>query len=140
MIVYLDASVLVALFTDDASSTRADDFVKNSALVFHLSDFGAAELASAIARKVRTGDIAPESARSALANFDIWRDRTPVVHATQGDDILRAETFIRRLDLNLRAPDAIHIAIALRLGLTLATFDERMAACARGLGLVVADA
>ena len=140
MIVYLDASVLVALFTDDGSSARADVFVTDPELVFHVSDFGAAELASAVARKVRTGEMTMENAQAALANFDIWRDRTPVIHATTSDDISGAETFIRRLDLNLRAPDAIHIAIAQRHGLTLATFDERMAACARELGLAVAAA
>jgi predicted nucleic acid-binding protein len=44
---------------------------------------------------------------------------------------------IRRLDLNLRAPDAINLAIALRLGAALATFDRRMTENARTLGLAI---
>ena len=114
MIVYLDASVLVAMFTDDASSARADAFIQNSELSFHISNFAAAELASAMS--------------------------TPVIQCVEDSDISSAESFLRRLDLNLRAPDAIHIAIALRTGASLATFDERMATCAHDLGLAVAPA
>lgn len=51
-----------------------------------------------------------------------------------------AEAFVRRLDLTLRAPDAINIAIATRLGLALMTFDSGMANCARALGADVLDA
>jgi predicted nucleic acid-binding protein len=51
-----------------------------------------------------------------------------------------ADLFIRRLDLPLRAPDAINIAIAQRVGATLATFDDKMAECARTLGTNVAVA
>jgi predicted nucleic acid-binding protein len=47
---------------------------------------------------------------------------------------------MRRLDLTLRTPDALHIAISGRVGATLATFDEKMAAAARVVGLPVAAA
>lgn len=49
-----------------------------------------------------------------------------------------AEAFVRRLDLTLRAPDALHIAMAQRNGAALVTFDEKMAACAKALGTLVA--
>jgi predicted nucleic acid-binding protein len=42
--------------------------------------------------------------------------------------------------LPLRAPDAINIAIAQRLDTAIATFDDKMAACARALGAVVTAA
>ena len=48
-------------------------------------------------------------------------------------DIKSALTFLRRLDLTLRAADAINIAIAQRIGLDLATFDQKMAASAAAL-------
>jgi predicted nucleic acid-binding protein len=47
----------------------------------------------------------------------------------------RRQVMLRRLDLNLRTPDAIHIAIAQRLGAELATFDVRMAESAEALGV-----
>jgi hypothetical protein len=52
-------------------------------------------------------------------------------------DIAAATTYLRRLDLPLRTPDAIHIAIALRIGATLVTFDRQMAVSARSLGSTV---
>ena len=45
--------------------------------------------------------------------------------------------FLRRLDLTLRTPDALHIAIAQRLAAELMTFDQKMAASARALGTAV---
>ena len=49
-----------------------------------------------------------------------------------------AETALPRLDLTLRAPDALHIAIAHHIGATLMTFDDRIAACAGALGVPAA--
>jgi predicted nucleic acid-binding protein len=40
---------------------------------------------------------------------------------------------LRRLDLTLRAPDAINIALAQRARAARATFDEKMAASATAL-------
>ena len=45
-----------------------------------------------------------------------------------------AEGFLRRLDLTLRTPDAVHVALARRIGASLASFDKKMAASARALG------
>jgi predicted nucleic acid-binding protein len=63
-----------------------------------------------------------------------WRKRFAVAADGHGADIRAADIFLRRLDLNLRTPDAIHIAIARRLGAELATFDVRMAESAEALG------
>jgi hypothetical protein len=46
----------------------------------------------------------------------------------------------RLLDLPLRAPGAINIAIAQRLDAALATFNDKIAACAKALGPTVAAA
>lgn len=50
-------------------------------------------------------------------------------------DIAAATLLVRRHDLKLRAPDAIHIAAAERLTTTLVTLDINMAAAARALDL-----
>jgi predicted nucleic acid-binding protein len=59
--VYLDASVLVALFTNDPLTARAETFLRANPLVLIISDFTAAEFSSVIARHVRTRDISPHS-------------------------------------------------------------------------------
>jgi predicted nucleic acid-binding protein len=58
---YLDASVLVALLTIDPLSARADALLDTHRTDLIVSDFAAAEFSSAIARRVRTGEIAREA-------------------------------------------------------------------------------
>ena len=132
---YLDASVLVALLTDDALSERAHALMLDITPVLVLSDFAAAEFASAIARCVRTGDMSKHEARAAFSLLDDWAERAVQRVQTIPADIADAESALRRLDLTLRTPDAINIAIAHRVGASLVTFDEKMAQAARQLGI-----
>jgi uncharacterized protein len=138
--VYVDASVLVPLFTDDALTVRADAYLRGRSLALIISDFAAAEFASAIARLVRVRSLEPEVARRIFANFDTWSARTAERAVTISADIIAAAAFIRRLDLPLRTPDAINIAIAQRVAADLLTFDRRMAENARALGTSVVAA
>jgi predicted nucleic acid-binding protein len=132
--VYLDASVLVAMFTDDALAIRADAFLRAHSPVLVISDFAAAEFASAVARLVRMKNVKAEAARRAFAVFDAWIARAAGRVLTTSADVAAAAAFLRRLDLPLRTPDAMNIAIAQRVGAELLTFDNKMAAGARALG------
>ena len=138
MSVYLDASVLVALFSLESVSARADAAFRGRSIVPNVSDFGAAEFASAISRKVRVGLLTRPEAIKAFSEFDGWAARMVSRVEATPTDIRMAESSLRRLDLTLRAPDAINIAIAQRVGAELATFDRKMADCARALGVTVA--
>ena len=135
MRVYLDASVLVALLTNDALTGRADALLRSQGPALLISDFAAAEFASALCRRVRTGELTAAEARTTFETFDAWVARAAQRVEAAPADMQAAEAFLRRLDLTLRTPDALNIAIARRLGATLASFDDRMAACARALGL-----
>lgn len=134
---YLDASVLVALFTDDPFSEQADLLLRKGLPNVDISDFVAAEFVSAIGRRVRMAEISPEQAGAAFAAFDAWAAQETRRIETISADIAAADAFLRRLDLNLRTPDAINIAIGQRVGADLMAFDERMAANARALGLAL---
>jgi hypothetical protein len=46
-----------------------------------------------------------------------------------------AGVFVRRFDLALRVPDALHLAIARRLDVALVTLDRRLATAAGELGV-----
>ena len=78
-------------------------------------------------------------ASARLADFDAWRAAmsSPVEIAVS--DARLADIFVRRFDLGLRAPDALHLAIARRLDATLVTLDRRMATAARELGVAVEE-
>ena len=139
MSAYLDASVLVAIFTNDEFSDRALAML-SSRETFAVSDFAAAEFASAIARQVRMRIIRANSARAVFATFDQWRAEKAVAVETTPSDIAVCAGFLRRLDLPLRTGDAFNIAIAHRLGATLMTFDIKMAESAQALGVAARSA
>jgi predicted nucleic acid-binding protein len=79
-------------------------------------------------------------AQIAFTNLDLWLARSAQQVETSPVDMRLAAAFIRRLDLTLRTPDAVNLAIARRTDAELATFDVKMAANARVLGLSVVDA
>jgi uncharacterized protein len=137
--VYLDASILIALFIDsDPFTERAKAYLASIVDSLIVSDFAAAEFASGVARLTRMRRLAADDANAIFATFDAWKARTSEIAHASTADIEAAAAALRRLDLNLRTPDAINIAVADRLGATLATFDERMATAARALGVTVA--
>jgi len=119
--VYLDASIPVSLFTIDTLTARADAVLRARPPWLMVSDLAAAELASAIARRVRMQLITSEEAHAAFSTFDarIARTTTPLLIASAHSP-LRAG-FLRRLNLTLRTDDALHIAIAQRVGAGLLT-------------------
>ena len=138
MTIYLDASVLVSIVVDEANTARAEQFLRNTEPVMTVSDFAAAEVSSAIASRVRMGILEIAEAREALFNFDAWLEKMAMREPSIPADIAAAQTWLRRMDLPLRTPDAINIAIARRLDCRLATFDEKMLVAARALGVSLA--
>ena len=138
MSVYLDASVLVALFfSDDPLSGRAYELVQVNMEALMVSDFAAAEFTSVIGRQVRTRTITSALARKTFNDFDRWSEATERTTVSSAD-ISTADAYLRRLNLNLRAPDAIHLAATQRLGARLATFDKALMASARTLKISLA--
>ena len=78
--------------------------------------------------------------RASLLRRDGWLAIGSAVRVDiEAQDIRYAETLLRRFEFNLRAPDALHIALARRVSLPLATFDQNMAACAKALGLTLVN-
>jgi uncharacterized protein len=137
---YLDASVIVALITKDVFTTRAESYVRKNAPILIVSDFAAAEFASVIARRVRVREITRQIARIVFTEFDAWMIRGTEHVETTTADVMDAGRSLRRLDLPLRTADALNIAIARRIGATLMTFDEKMAAAATAIGVTVVAA
>jgi predicted nucleic acid-binding protein len=134
---YLDSSVVVPLFLPDVFVAEATALLEKAGGQVVISDFVAAEFSSVVAIRLRNKDLTRSAARLAFSGFDSWCDLYAESAKTLSSDVENAKGFIRRLDLPLRTPDAINLAIAKRLGLELATFDKQMAASARRLGISV---
>jgi predicted nucleic acid-binding protein len=134
---YLDASVMLPMLIKEPSSAAVDAFMATVQPELWVSDFAAAEVASAISRLVRTGRLQAIDAAARLSEFDIWRAAMTSSVDIQASDARLAYIYVRRLDLHLRAPDALHVAIARRLDVALVTLDRRMATAATELGVTV---
>jgi len=136
--VYFDASLIVAIFLEDAHNDRADAYLSGARPTATISDFAAAEVAAVIGVRVRRGELDHAGARAAMAEFDAWRSRAAQAYSLRAGDVAAADDLLRRLDFTLRAPDAIHLAIVSGARLQLATFDRRMSECAEALGIETA--
>jgi predicted nucleic acid-binding protein len=94
-------------------------------------------VASGVSRLVRTRLLTAEQAAARLADFDAWRAATSSPVEVRPADVRLAYAYVRRFELMLRAPDALHLAIARRIDVTLATLDRRLARAAEELGVSV---
>jgi uncharacterized protein len=133
--VYFDACVLVPIFVAEDSSERVNSFLDGLAARIQISDLGVAEVGAAVSRRVRMGDDSEAVGLETLAAFDEWVMAATVRHAIEPDDVRRAGALVRRFDLKLLTPDAIHLAVCERLGFQLATLDRRLAAAAEMIGV-----
>ncbi len=114
MKVYLDTCILVSLFAGDSFSLRAETFTSQTSLKFLVSDFACAEFASVISRAVRTRELTKAEAKAIFPRFDSWKHSRAEPVETETADVAAAEA--------------------------LATFDTKMAASAKNLGLDLAGA
>lgn len=132
---YLDASVLVPILLEELASPIVDAWIKATDARLLVSDLAAAEVSSAISFALRTGRATLTGAERRLRDFDGWRANLTFDAETRPEDIRMADRFVRRFDLKLRTPDAIHAATALRIGATLITLDRRLLLAASALGV-----
>jgi predicted nucleic acid-binding protein len=135
--VYLDASVLLPTLVVEPTTESVYQFLGGDDREFLVSDFAAAEIASALSRLVRTALLTGSDASARLADFDVWRVAMSLAVDVQAADARLTYIYVRRFELQLRASDALHLAIARRLDATLITLDRRLAAAARELGVAV---
>ena len=135
MIVCLDTSVLIAAFTREAGSQRALALLAESS-AWRVSDWATAEFAGAIRVKARRSELDAnqiEPVEAALEEMIAAAGASVAVHT---DDHSEARRLIIEDGL-LRAPDALHLAIAQRIGAQLATFDANLARAAEAVGVEV---
>src|SRR6266513_383473 len=117
MSIYLDASFLVPTLVEERGSAVVNAYLVAAERELLVSEFAAAE--------------------ARLADFEAWRAAASSPVDVQPADARLAYAYVRRFDLMLRAPDALHLAIARRLDVALATLDKRLADAAKELGVPV---
>ena len=134
---YLDTSAILPSLVEEPTSRAISAFLLGAESDLLVSDFAATEVAAVLSRMVRMGNTAPDTALARLAEFDTWRTTAAISIEIHAADARLAYSFLRRFELKLHAPDALHLAIARRLDAILVTLDRPLARAATALGIAV---
>lgn len=135
---YLDASAAVAAITQEGHSEAIWRWLREHADAPILcSGWTVTEVSSALSIKVRTGHLTLDDRAIALANWQRLRKASLSEIAVAPEHFETASRYCDRVDLGLRAGDALHLAIAESAATKLLTFDRTMAAAALELGVQV---
>lgn len=135
--IYIDTSVLGAIFFREPDAavwvTRLESQRKEKLMI---SAWTLTEMASIGGIKQRTGAIDAETRQQALANFQRFASTHLGMTEIEPTDFRTAAVLIES-PATLRAGDALHLAIARRLGARIASLDRRLCIASEGLGLPV---
>lgn len=114
---YLDTSVVVAALDNEARSAACQDWLAAQAPgTLQISDWTITEFSSAMALKLRTGQLQPEHRAECLATFAALVEDNLVVLPVTGNEFRIAARFVDQYDTGLRAGDALHLAVCARHG------------------------
>ena len=134
---YIDTSVLTAYYCPEPLSEIAEQQIRSVSrpLISWLVDV---ELHSALAKKVRMEELEASDAHRIQRLFrkhcvgDYFH-----TEAVLQRDFMQAREWLGSLDIALRTLDALHLAVAHRLGTSIVTSDVRLRAAGNQLGMTV---
>ena len=133
--IYLDTCFLTPLFRAEATSKSVERFLSTQADgSLAVSQWTRVEFASVIAREARMKLLDEKTARRLIDEFDALVDVSLHLWIPKLDDFNLAHQFVSQFESALRAPDALHLAIARNHGAEeVLTFDEGLLFAAKKL-------
>lgn len=133
--IYLDTSFLVPLFREEATSRRVSEFVaRQHAGMLAVSKWACVEFFSVVSRDVRMGELSAAEGAGTLEEFEATVAASFIILVPNSYDFDLAQEYVAHFAAHLRAPDALHLAVARNNGMEfVATLDEGMLAAAKRL-------
>jgi predicted nucleic acid-binding protein len=136
LILYLDTSLLVAALTNEPETGRMQAWLgEQEPGRLAISDWVFTEFSAALSTKLRTGQIKAAHRAAALAMFSRLSASSFTILVVSGLQFRTAARFADNHTLNLRAADALHLAICADHGATLCTLDRRLSKAGPALGV-----
>ena len=130
---YFDTSMIAPLYRPEALTEAAEELLHEYRPAISL--LTEVELASTIARWVRTEEMSDEHAVLAEKTFaDDLRLNVFERTAVEDRHYWQARTWLQKRTTNLRTLDALHLAVAFESGWPMITADKRLYQAAASLG------
>jgi uncharacterized protein len=127
-LIYVDTSVLVALLTNESTAPAIRRwYAEDNHSVFVTSDWVLSEFSSALSLKVRTGQLTTTQADAVQKTFDSFIEGGIRLVEVSRQAFRHSAKLIQSMP-ELRADDALHLAVALELSVKeFATLDKLLA-------------
>lgn len=136
--IYCDTSLIISVLVPEQLSELADPWLAQRDLTtVAFSGWTDTEVASALAQKSRAGAVTADLRAKAVA---VWREMSQKMARLQvlEVDFTSSMSLVDAGPRGLRSGDALHLAIAKRVGFAIATLDRDLADAAEASGVEVA--